>query len=550
MGRTGARGTRHLRGMPGQALGPLLLIAVGALAAMAAPAPGFAAGPQCAGISQTTGDELTTVLIASGLTRPIFLTSPPGDLGRLFVAQQDGSIRIIKNGVLQAGNFLSIPGEVRSPPDPGAGSEEGLLGMAFDPNYAVNGRFYIYHTIPDGSANVVARYTRSADPDVADPNSREEVISFAHIGANNHNGGMIAFGPQDGYLYIGTGDGGGGCDPNGRAQSLVSNLGKILRIDVDELPYTIPPDNPWAPANDPGGAGNDEIWSIGLRNPWRWSFAGLGAPDPHAIFIGDVGQAALEEVSYSPGVSGAAANYGWDIYEGATCPAPSCTAMPSCTLTNYVAPLVDYPTNSGCVVTGGYVYHGCRMPDLHGRYFYSDYCNGFIKSFRVVGGEDVDPLDHTVQLAPGGGLAILNITSYGVDERGEIYIVDYDTFGSLIGEIYKIVPVLPNLEVSGRGAEPLAAGTAGTGWTWEDLKAISSHPITTYRVYRHDGNGDGIFSCVHQTTTTSWDGNDPDPPLGQVRSYLVTAVNAAGTATSPGTGSDGTPRQLAATACP
>ena len=535
--------------MPGQAQGFLLLIAVAALAAIAAPAPGFAAGPECAGISQTTGDELTTVRIASGLLRPIFLTSPPGDLERLFVAQQDGSIRIIKNGVLLAGNFLSIPSLVRAPGDAGAGSEEGLLGLAFDPNYAGNGHFFIYHTITDGSANVVARYTRSADPDVADPNSRQDVISFAHIGASNHNGGMIAFGPQDGYLYIGTGDGGGSCDPNNRAQSLLSNLGKILRIDVDPLPYTIPPDNPWSPENDPGDVGEDEIWAIGLRNPWRWSFAGLGDPDPQAIFIGDVGQNQIEEVSYSPSGSSAAANYGWDLFEGDTCPAPSCIAMPSCVLPEHVVPLVVYPTSTGCAVTGGYVYHGCRMPDLHGRYFYSDYCNGFIKSFRVVGGTDVDPNDHTAQLAPGGGLAIGTIPSHGVDARGEIYIVDYDTFGTLIGEIYKIVPILPNLEVSGRGAEPLAAGD-GTGWTWEDLKATSSHPITAYRIYRHDGNGDGIFSCVHQTATTSWVGNDPDPPPGQVRSYLVTGVNAAGTATSPGTGSDGTPRQLAATACP
>ncbi len=534
---------RHLHGPAGLLLLVVLVVLVGA------PARSIAAGPECAGISETTGDELTTVRIASGLLRPIFVTSPPGDLQRLFAVQQDGSIRIIKNGVLQAGDFLSIPDEVRSPAD-SAGGEEGLLGMAFDPNYAGNGHFFLYHTIPDGSQNVVARYTRSADPDVADPNSREEVIAFTHTGANNHNGGMIAFGPQDGYLYIGTGDGGGGCDPSGRAQDLLSNLGKLLRIDVDPLPYTIPPDNPWAPANDPGDAGNDEIWSRGLRNPWRWSFAGPMAPDPQAIFIGDVGQMVFEEVSYSPGGTGGGENYGWDIYEGEECPAPSCTATPPCLLPGHVLPLVSYATSSGCVVTGGYVYHGCRMPDLHGRYFYSDYCNGFIKSFRVVGGEDVDPNDHTMELAPGGGLAIRNITSYGVDERGEIYIVDYDTFGSLNGEVYKIVPILPNLEVSGRGAQPFAAGSPGTGWTWEDLKATSSHPITSYRVYRHDGKGNGVFTCVHQTPATSWIGDDPDPPLRQVRSYLVTAINAAGTAASPGAGSAGTPRQLAATACP
>lgn len=515
-------------------------------------ASGFAAGPECDGISETTGlgaSALTTVRIAVGLLRPIFVTSPPGDLARLFIAQQDGSIRIVKNGVLLPGTFLDIPAEVRSPADPGGGREEGLLGLAFHPDYANNGWFFIYYTAPDSSENIVARYTVSGNPDVADPNSRQEVIAFSHPSASNHNGGMIAFGPDDGYLYIGTGDGGGSCDPNGNAQSLLSNLGKMLRIDVDSLPYTIPPDNPWSPENDPGDAGNDEIWSLGLRNPWRWSFAGLRAPDPQAVFIGDVGQNAIEEVSYSPGGTGAE-NYGWDIYEGESCPAPSCAATPSCVMPGHVPPLVTFPTpGANCAVTGGYAYYGCRMPDLHGRYFYSDYCSAFIKSFRVVGGTDVDPNDHTAQLDPAGTLSIQTISSYGVDARGEIYLLDYDEFGSLNGELFKIVPILPNLEVSGRGAQPFAAG-AGTGWTWENLALTSSHPLANYRVYRHDGNGSGVFTCVHQTPTTSWIGNDPNPPLGQVQSYLVTAVNAADQATSGGAGTGGVPRQFAATACP
>ena len=507
----------------------------------------LAAAPECIGISETTGAALTTVRIASGFLRPVFATSPPGDLQRLFVVQQDGSIRIIKNGALLPADFLSIPALVRSPADSG-GREEGLLGLAFHPGYASNGWFFIYHTNSTGSQNIVARYTRSANADVADPNSRVQVIAFNHPGSGAHNGGMIAFGPEDGYLYIGTGDGGSSCDPNGNAQSLQSNMGKILRIDVDTLPYTIPADNPYSPTNDPGGLGNDEIWSWGLRNPWRWSFAGPNAPDPQAIFIGDVGQSRVEEVSWSPG-GAAAQNYGWDIYEGATCPAPSCSANPSCVLPGYIEPLVTYPTSTGCAVTGGYEYHGCRMPDLHGRYFYSDYCAAFIKSFRVVGGTDVDPIDYTTELDPAGPLSIQWISSYGLDARGEIHIVDYDEGGTLNGEIFKIVPILPNLEVSGKGAQPLAAGD-GTGWTWEDLTATSSHPIASYRVYRHDGKGDGVFTCVHQTATTSWIGNDPNPPLGQVRSYLVTAVNPDGIFSSPGSGTGGTPRVLSPAACP
>jgi len=521
---------------------------VAALVLLPAAATGaLIAGPECAGISETTGDALTTVRIASGLLRPIFVTSPPGDLERLFVAQQDGSIRLIRNGALLTGDFLSIPADVRSPADPGGGREEGLLGLAFHPGYTDNGWFFIYHTRNDGS-NVVARYTRSANHDAADPNSRQEVIVLAHPGAGNHNGGMIAFGSEDGYLYIGTGDGGGSCDPNGRAQDLLSHQGKLLRIDVDALPYSIPPDNPWSPANDPADAGNDEIWALGLRNPWRWSFAGPAAPDPQAIYIGDVGQNQIEEVSWSPGGAGGD-NYGWDVYEGATCPAPSCGAIPFCSLPQYVAPLVTYPTNTGCAVTGGYAYHGCRMPDLHGRYFYSDYCSAFIKSFRVSGGMAVEPEDNTTELDPPGPLSIRTIASYGVDARGEIHLVDYDEFGALDGEIFKIVPILPNLEVSGRGAQPLAAGEA-TGWTWENLTMTSSHPIAAYRVYRHEGRGNGVFACVHHTASTGWIGDDPAPPPGQIRAYLVTAVNAAGQSTTPGAGTGGAPRALSPAACP
>ncbi len=534
------RTTRHARGSGGRAgFGR----AAGIAALLLSAGPLLHAGV-CDGISQVPAGPLTTVRVASGLVRPVHLTAPPEDTARLFVVEQGGAVRIVRDGAVLPAPFLSIAALTRSPGNNGGGREEGLLGMAFHPDYATNGWFFVYHTSTDGQANVVARYTVSTNPDVADPNTRQVVISVPHPSNRNHNGGMIAFGPTDGLLYIGTGDGGGSCDTSNNAQDLTDNLGKMLRLDVDALPYAIPAGNPFAGAADPNGTANDEIWSYGLRNPWRWSFAGPMAPDPQAVFIGDVGQGEWEEIDYSPGGPGGE-NYGWRPYEGPDCPNPSCAGAGSCLIPDHVPPIHFYRAAGDCAVTGGYVYHGCRMPALHGRYFYSDYCSAFIRSFRVVGGAAVDPIDHTTELDPGVGLNIRTISSYGVDARGEIYLLDYDEFGLLVGEVFKIVPVLSNMEVSGAGAVPF---TLGPTWQWEDLRATSMHPIAAYRVYRGDP-GAGPFTCVHQTPSTSWTG-DANPPLGEIRAYLVTAVNTAGLASSPGTGTGGTARVLSPAACP
>jgi hypothetical protein len=351
---------------------------------------------------------------------------------------------------------------------------------------------------------------------------------------------MIAFGtrPGDGNLYIATGDGGSGCDPNDNAQNPNSHLGKLLRINVDELPYTIPADNPFL---GPDGVA-DEIWALGLRNPYRFSIDRAVGD----IYIGDVGQGRWEEVDYQPGDSTGGQNYGWDIYEGFHCPNPSNCGVKPCGLPVTVLPVLEYenPASGGpCAVTGGYVYRGCRLPDLRGTYFYADFCAAFIRSFVIEAGEVTDSQDRTAQLAPGGGMAIGQITSFGEDAQGEIYITDR------AGEVFKIVPTLPSLQVSGGGAQPFAFGPSY--WTWENLPLTTMHPITTYRVYRLSGTGSGPFECVFQSSANVWPGGDPEvPPLGEAFTYVVTARNAAGLETSPGAGSDETLRTLSPLPCP
>ncbi len=489
----------------------------------------------CDGISSASDAPLTTVRIVSGLSRPLLVTAPPGDVDRLFVLEQDGRVRIVKQGALLPAAFLDIGSITRSPAD-GGGDEQGLLGLAFRPNYAANGWFFVYHTDNSGN-NVLARYTRSGtNPDLADPASRQVVLTFAHPSFDNHNGGMLAFGPDDGDLYVATGDGGGSCDSFDNSQNGASNLGKLLRINVDGLPYTVPSDNPFV---GPDGV-NDEIWALGLRNPWRYCFDRANAD----LYIADVGQNVWEEIDYRVGTDPGGENYGWDLFEGSHCPNPSC-GTPDCNaVPGTVLPVLEYQHLGGaCSITGGYVYRGCRMPNLRGTYFYGDYCAAFIKSLRMVGGSVTALTDRTAELAPGGGLSINSITSFGEDARGEIYIVDRG------GEVFKILPILANLQVSGPEAAPFAPGASD--WVWEDLKATSGHPITEYRVYRTAGNGSGTFDCVFHNSVNVWPGGDPASPApGGVFSYLVTALNAAGQATSPGTGSNGTPRTLSSAPCP
>jgi glucose/arabinose dehydrogenase len=475
----------------------------------------------CDGISDAPDTPLTTVRVASGLLRPLFVTAPAGDADRLFIVEQDGRIRILRNGALLAADFLNVASLTRSPAD-GGDNEQGLLGLAFHPSYASNGVFFIYHTDAAGTNNLLVRYTRDAlNPDLADSSTRTVLLTVPHPSFGNHNGGMLAFAPDDGHLYLGTGDGGSSCDPNGNAQNPASLSGKMLRIDVDAAPVAV------------------ETWALGLRNPWRWAFDRLTSD----LYIGDVGQDVWEEVDFRPAPRSPGDNYGWDFYEANHCPNPSCGG--NCpAIPGLVTPVDEYIHAGGaCSVTGGYAYRGCRMSALAGTYFYADFCAAFIRSFKMSGGAVTEATNRTAELAPGGGLAINQITSFGEDARGEIYIVDRG------GEVFKILPTLPNLQVSGIGAAPFDLGP--TDWSWENLAATSGHPIASYHVYRSSGNGSGTFVCVFQSPATVWPGGDPaTPALGSLFSYVVTALNAAGAQTSPGAASDGTPRNISLLACP
>jgi glucose/arabinose dehydrogenase len=343
--------------------------------------------------------------IVDGLASPVYLTAPKND-PRLFIVEQAGRIRIVKDGALLATPFLDITARVVS------GGERGLLSLAFDPAYATNGRFYVYYTGAQGDI-FVDRFTVSADPDVANIAS-DPVITIQHRVNANHNGGLLLFGP-DGMLYAGIGDGGGAGDVPNNAQTIDVLLGKILRLNVAALPYTIPAGNPFS-----GQPGADEIWAYGLRNPWRFAF---DAPPGGAaqLYIADVGQDALEEVDVAD-ASAAGRNYGWHTMEGTQCYNPST----GCNQTGLTLPIIQYDHSQGCSITGGFVYRGAAIPEIQGLYFYSDYCSGFLRSFRLSGGAAVDQRDWAFT-------NIGNVTSFGVDAAGELYML------SASGRAYRVV---------------------------------------------------------------------------------------------------------------
>lgn len=348
-------------------------------------------------------DALSVEPIIEGLTSPVYLTAPPGD-PRLFIVEQPGRIRVYKNGALLPTPFLDITNIVQY------GGEEGLLSVAFDPAYATNGRFYVYYTDDNGDI-AIARYTATPAADVANGGSRAEVLTIPHPGQSNHNGGLAMFGP-DGMLYLGTGDGGGGGDPQNNGQSVNTLLGKLLRIDVTSLPYASPSTNPFAGA----ATGRDEIWAYGLRNPWRYAFD----EEAGTLYIADVGQGSWEEVN-TVSASAPGVNYGWRIMEGA-----HCYNAGTCNMTGLTQPVHEYDHGPECSITGGYVYRGSAIPALRGHYFYSDYCAGWLKSLRVTGGAATDHRDWDV-----GDMG--NVLSFGVDAAGELYVLSGN------GRVYSVV---------------------------------------------------------------------------------------------------------------
>lgn len=325
-------------------------------------------------------------VIGSGLTAPIFLAAPPND-ARLFIAERAGRIRIFSNGALLAQPFLDISNRVS------LDGERGFFSFAFHPQYATNGFFFVHYTDLNGSI-VVERFQRSADPNVANPGGTV-VIGIPHANFNNHNGGTIAFG-ADGFLWISTGDGGGAGDPFQNAQNPAQLLGKMLRIDVSILPYNVPFTNPFM----------NEVWALGLRNPWRWAFD----RDTNRVYIADVGQNRLEEVDVAPSDQ-AGVNYGWPITEGSAC-------FPSepCNQSGQTLPVLEYDHSTGCSITGGYVYRGAAIPDLQGRYFYSDFCSGFLRSLRFANGLAIERIDWNIA-RPG------SVVSFGEDANRELYVI-------------------------------------------------------------------------------------------------------------------------------
>jgi glucose/arabinose dehydrogenase len=358
--------------------------------------------------------QISLAVVAGGFVSPVHVTHAGDGSGRIFVVEQAGRIRILDNGVVLPVPFLDLA--TLNPPRLIAGGEQGLLSVAFPPGFAAKGYFYVNYTrAPDG-ATVVARYRVSAgDANVADPASEEVILTIPQPFAN-HNGGQLAFGP-DGFLFLGMGDGGSGGDPLNNGQSPGTLLGKLLRIDVESgtAPYVVPPDNPFV-----GVAGfRPEIWALGLRNPWRFSFD-RGTGD---LYIGDVGQNNFEEIDFQPAGDPVGRNYGWNIMEGESCYPPGTVG---CNRTGLALPVFVYDHSLGCSVSGGLVYRGSAFSALQGIYFFGDFCSGRIWGLRKNGAAWDNALlaDNTT----------LNITTFGEDESGNVYVVNYAN-----GDLLKIL---------------------------------------------------------------------------------------------------------------
>ena len=388
-----------------------LLAALAAALALAAPS---AASPD---------DPPTSELVATGLDAPLFAAAPAGD-PRLFIVERPGRIRILAaDGTLLPTPFLDIASRVST------SGERGLLGLAFPADHAASGLFYVYYTDSPGGRSVVSRFSVSADPDVADP--AETVLLVIDQPASNHNGGTIAFGP-DGFLYFSPGDGGGSNDPDERAQDPDDLLGKMLRLDVgvppapDSLPvpgqaYRIPADNPFV--GDDGV--RDEIWALGLRNPYRFSFDRLAGD----LWIADVGQGQREEIDFEPLDDPGGRNWGWDVMEGTRCNTTDPAPAPPCNDPSLSLPVHEYAHSGGnCSVTGGYLYRG-KLTALQGLYLFGDYCTGRIWSLDPA---TLGVLDRSAELRDAAGAAF-ELVGFGEDGSGELLVVH------LGGSVYRVV---------------------------------------------------------------------------------------------------------------
>ncbi|MBA2448163.1 MAG: PQQ-dependent sugar dehydrogenase [Chloroflexi bacterium] len=441
--------------------------------------------------------------VASGISEPVFVTHAPDGSGRLFVVERGGRIKIVQQGQVQ-GTFLDVSAAITT-----SNGEQGLLGLAFHPNYARagqagHGRFVIGYTSAGPlatsctdttvgrSANSVARYQVSAtNPSQADPATARVLVSIPDP-FGNHNGGMVGFGP-DGHLYVSTGDGGSAGDPCNNAQNLESLLGKILRLNVDgNGGYTIPSDNPFV-----GKPGRDEIWAYGLRNPWRFSFD----RETGDLFIGDVGQGSREEINHQPRGQGGA-NYGWKPVEGSICYVSGCNPA------LYSPPISDYDHSLGCSVTGGYLYRGSLAPSLRGQYVFGDYCSGRIWSLQKVG----SIWSRTLLLDTAYG-----ITSFGEDEAGELYMTASN------GTVYRFAEPstgTPTPTVGAATATPTATRTptpSGATSTPTRTPTATSTPGTSARA-------DLVVTSLTASNTV----------VGQPVPLVVTVQNRGSADTGPG----------------
>jgi len=385
-------------------------------------------------ISFSFGQNLALRKVANVPAKALYLTQAKGDNSRLFILNQKGQIHIIKNGETLEKPFLDISDRVHGSLVPG--SEEGLLGLAFHPDYFSNGFFFVNY-VNKNDTSIVSRFSVSENPEIANKNSEKIILELAQP-FGNHNGGHMTFGPKDGMLYIGFGDGGKWGDPFNNAQNLNTLLGAILRIDVDNgNPYQIPKDNPFIKQKDKRG----EIFCYGLRNPWRFSFD----QKTNNLLIGDVGQNLWEEVNWTPWDEAKGANFGWRIMEADHCYNPA----ELCDTTGLIKPIHEYPNNAnymkiligmdeaeatGCSVTGGYVYRGATLPELQGTYIFGDYCTGRIWSFKQKNNEPIKFKNLRTTLKKTSEDLPLFIASFGEDNLGELYVVDY------LGAIYKFVP--------------------------------------------------------------------------------------------------------------
>ncbi len=457
--------------------------------------------------SAGTAAAAAVELAVGGLVSPVRVAAPVGD-ERLFVVEQGGRIRVFQQDGTPRGDFLDLSGQIST------GGERGLLGLAFAPDYAQSGRFYVNFTDLDGHTRIVRYRVSATDPDRADPTTASLVLAVEQPD-DNHNGGHLEFGP-DGMLYVGLGDGGGGGDPDDYAQNPQSLLGKMLRLDVaGPSGYAIPADNPFV-----GAAPRDEIWALGLRNPWCFGFDRLTGD----LWISDVGQSSREEINVQPAASLGGENYGWRLMEGSQCFNPPT----NCNDGSLTLPIYDYARGGSpfrCSISGGYVYRGARAPELRGQYLFADYCSRQIWSLtwsEAAGLGEV--VERTTELTPPGGYG--RIVGIGQDGLGELYVIEWQ-----LGRLYRLIgsataadapppafalaqnapnpfnpattigfsvprgggPVrLDVLDLDGRLVRNLAAGSLPAGWhevVWNGRTAAGRPAASGVYVYRLRAGG-------------------------------------------------------------